>query len=133
MSSSSGQKISDPAFQKFENTIETVSTDLSANLKSLADAVATVQAAWTGSGAGAFQKAQVTLNEDHDALRRLIDGIHEAVTQTRKYGGANDQHVLSSFNRIDVNGDAAGGHLAPGAGGSGLGAGLETGSKISGY
>lgn len=125
------QSISYAAFQKFESTIGQVSGELSKNLKNLADAIATVQAAWVGEGASAFTRAQMALNEDHDALRRLIDGIHEAVITTRNMGSSNDADVLASFKGIDVNGAAAGGHLAAGSTQTGISAGLD--SKISGY
>ncbi|KUJ64106.1 hypothetical protein ACZ90_61800 [Streptomyces albus subsp. albus] len=127
------QKISDAAFISFEGSIQETSTQLSSNLKKLADAIATVQGAWTGGGASAFVTAQRALNDDHDALRRLIDGIHDAVALTRKSSRANDDDILSQFRSIDVNGAAAGGHLAPGGHGAGLGAGLEAGSKIANY
>jgi uncharacterized protein YukE len=126
-----GQSISYAAFQQFENTIGQVSGELSTNLKNLANAIATVQAAWVGEGASAFTRAQIALNDDHDALRRLIDGIHEAVITTRNLGSGNDADVLSSFRSIDVNGDAAGGHLGANSTQTGISAGLD--SKISGY
>ncbi|MEU5421308.1 WXG100 family type VII secretion target [Streptomyces sp. NPDC001407] len=125
------QKISDPAFTQFEGAIRETSEALSANLRSLADAIATVEAAWTGAGAQAFRTAQTALNEDHDALRRLIDGIHDAVALTRKSSHANDADIMATFNKIDVNGSAAGGHLGSLGAGAGVSAGLE--SKISSY
>ncbi|MEV6671542.1 hypothetical protein [Streptomyces sp. NPDC051162] len=125
------QKISDPAFIKFEGKIRETSEALSANLRSLADAIATVEAAWTGAGAQAFRTAQLALNDDHDALRRLIDGIHDAVSLTRKSSHANDADIMATFNKIDVNGAAPGGHLGSMGPGAGVSAGLE--SKISSY
>ncbi|MFF4221246.1 WXG100 family type VII secretion target [Streptomyces abikoensis] len=125
------QKIEDAAFVAFENSISEASAALSSNLKSLVNAVAQAQAAWSGQAATAFVQAQQALNDDHDALRRLIDGIHEAVALTRKSSHANDADVMSSFKSIDVNGAAAGGHLAAGSTQTGLSVGLE--SKISAY
>ncbi|MFC5725008.1 WXG100 family type VII secretion target [Streptomyces gamaensis] len=117
------QKISDHAFFKFENSIQETSEALSANLRTLVNAIATVEAAWTGAGADAFRRAQTSLNEDHNALRQLIDMIHEAVSLTRKYGHANDGDVLASFNRIDVSGASA----------TGTGTGVGMASKIDNY
>ncbi|MGK5628059.1 WXG100 family type VII secretion target [Streptomyces sp. URMC 123] len=128
----SSQSISYEAFQKFENAISTTSTHFSTNLKNLANTIATVQAGWKGDGAAAFTTAQRSLNEDHDALRRLIDGIHDAVITTRRMGSNNDAEVLASFKSIDVNGAAAGGHLAVGQNNlGGVSDGLS--SKISSY
>ncbi|WP_431041874.1 WXG100 family type VII secretion target [Streptomyces sp. P1-3] len=135
------QKISDPAFIKFKNALTESSTALSSNLKALANVIATTQAAWTGEGANAFTKAQQALNEDHDALLRLVNGIREAVELTQKSSRANDSEIYSQFGKIDVNGAAAGGGLSTSTIGYGtdgnpnnnLGAGISTGSKIDNY
>ncbi|MEU7132703.1 WXG100 family type VII secretion target [Streptomyces sp. NPDC046261] len=125
------QKIDDAAFITFENTIREASAALSSNLRSLVNAVGQAQGAWTGEAARAFVKAQHDLNDDHDALRRLIDGIHDAVALTRKSGKATDADVMAGFRSIDVNGAAAGGHLDARSTQTGLSAGLE--SKIDAY
>ncbi|MEU4210582.1 WXG100 family type VII secretion target [Streptomyces sp. NPDC026206] len=125
------QKIDDAAFIAFENSIREASAALSSNLKSLVNAVAQAQGAWSGEAARAFVSAQRELNDDHDAVRRLIDGIHDAVALTRKSSHANDADVMASFKSIDVNGSAAGGHLAAGSTQTGLSAGLE--SRIDAY
>ncbi|RLU96587.1 hypothetical protein CTZ27_16310 [Streptomyces griseocarneus] len=125
------QKISDPAFQTFEGQIRETSEALSGNLRALADVLATVGSAWTGAGAQAFRTAQTALNEDHDALRALIDGIHDAVAMTRKMSHANDADIVARFRQIDVNGSAAGGHLGSLGKDAGLSAGLD--SKIDAY
>lgn len=132
---SGSQRVSDAAFQKFEQSIGLVSQELSANLRTLANAIATVDAAWTGGAANEFKLAQSALNDDHDALRRLIDGIHEAVVLTHRASGANDSELAGSLRGIDVNGGDSGGHLSGKSGVSGLGAGTEGGitSKIDGY
>ncbi|GHF55131.1 MULTISPECIES: WXG100 family type VII secretion target [Streptomyces] len=125
------QQISDESFSKFENTLKEASAALSANLKSLVGVIDTAKAAWQGQAADAFVQAQHALNEDHDALRRLLDGIHEAVSLTRKSAHANDGDVMASMRAIDVNGAAPGGHLAPHSHQTGLSAGLD--SKLNLY
>ncbi|AEM81785.1 WXG100 family type VII secretion target [Streptomyces violaceusniger] len=114
---SGSQRISDAHFRKFEGDLGRVSEDLSQNLRTLINAIDTVEAAWTGQGGSAFRKAQMSLNEDHEALRQLIVNIHEAVQLTHRSGGANDTEIASQLRSVDVNGSAAGGHLGSGADG----------------
>ncbi|KJY41239.1 hypothetical protein VR41_13505 [Streptomyces sp. NRRL B-1568] len=125
------QKIEDAAFRKFENTLEETSGKLASNLKSLEGVIDIAKGAWEGEAAQAFVQAQQALNADHDALRRLLDGIHEAVKLTRKDAHANDAEVMASMKKIDVNGAAAGGHLAAHSTQTGISAGLE--SKIDAF
>ncbi|MFB6534850.1 WXG100 family type VII secretion target [Streptomyces noursei] len=101
--------------EKLKNEIQSGSQSMSAQLRTLVNAIAAVETAWTGQGASAFRQAQNALNEDHAALRRMLDGIKDAVARTSVTSDANDAEVLSSFRGIDVNGGAAGGRLDPGA------------------
>ncbi|MER7795284.1 WXG100 family type VII secretion target [Streptomyces sp. NPDC097640] len=125
------QRLDSAAFNSFEQALAQASQELSANLRTLANAIATVDAAWTGGGANAFKQAQMALNDDHDACRRLLDGINEAVIMTQRIGGTNDDDIAGQLKSIDVNGAAAGGHLVAGSNVGGLGAGTE--SRIDSY
>ncbi|WP_432015373.1 WXG100 family type VII secretion target [Streptomyces cucumeris] len=120
------QRISDAAFKTFENTLGEVSTHLSTNLRNLINAVATVEAAWTGQAGMKFRETQTALNEDHEALRQLIVHIHEAVELTHRSSGANDGEIAAELGKIDVNGAKAGGGLGSGADGLAH-------SKVDGY
>ncbi|MCP9209371.1 hypothetical protein [Streptomyces cucumeris] len=114
---SGSQRISDAAFKTFESDLGLVSQGLSTNLRTLINAVATVESAWTGTGAAKFKQVQTSLNEDHEALRQLIVRIHEAVELTHRSSGANDGEIAAELNKIDVNGAKAGGNLGHGADG----------------
>ncbi|MDT0547189.1 hypothetical protein [Streptomyces lonegramiae] len=133
----SKQKVSDSAFQTFTNELDQSIQGFASNMKLMADILATVDAGWQGVGAGAFKKAQMDLELDHDAVRRLVAGIREAVVQTHRSGGANDDDIAAQLKGIDVNGAAAGGHITPGSNVDGLGAGTDgriaSVSKIAGY
>ncbi|GHF74735.1 hypothetical protein GCM10010218_64750 [Streptomyces mashuensis] len=132
----SQQSIDYATFQRFENTIGDVTEAFSKNLRNLASLLESVRVGWQGKGADAFVTAQLALNDDHDALRRLIDGIHQAAIATRRSSGGNDQEVLATFRGIDVNGAAAGGHLGSmGSAPTNVGSDVSTGlnSKIDGY
>ncbi|MEU8823113.1 hypothetical protein [Streptomyces sp. NPDC048636] len=121
------QRISDAAFKKFETDLGLVSQGLSTNLRTLINAVATVESAWTGQAGMKFNEKQTALNADHEALRQLIVQIHEAVELTHRSSGANDGEIASMLGRIDVNGSDAGGGLGSGKDG------LEPGSKVDKY
>ncbi|EFL22837.1 hypothetical protein SSOG_02551 [Streptomyces himastatinicus ATCC 53653] len=108
---SGGQRLSDAHFVKFENDLGTASGHLAANVKTLYNALEAVQAGWKGGAAYRFGEAQRALNENHEAVRKLVDKIQEAVNLTRRAGGANDQELASTLGKVDVNGDKAGGGL----------------------
>ncbi|MBL1102350.1 WXG100 family type VII secretion target [Streptomyces coffeae] len=121
------QRISDAAFKKFEADLGLVSEGLSTNLRNLINAVATVEAAWTGQAGMKFKEKQTALNEDHEALRQLIVQIHEAVELTHRSSGANDGEIAAELNKIDFNGAKPGGGLGSGADG------LAPHSKVDGF
>ncbi|MER6145581.1 WXG100 family type VII secretion target [Streptomyces sparsogenes] len=133
----SKQRVSDSAFQTFTNELDQSIQGFASNMKLMADILATVDSGWQGQGAGAFKKAQMDLEQDHDAVRRLVDGIREAVALTHRASGANDDDIASQLKAIDVNGSAAGGHITPGSSVGGLGAGTDAPiasvSKINGF
>ncbi|GAA2371971.1 hypothetical protein [Streptomyces cuspidosporus] len=132
------QKVSDSAFQAFTNELDQSIQGFASNMKLMADILATVDSGWRGGGAGAFKKAQMDLEQDHDAVRRLVDGIREAVALTHRASGANDDDIAGQLRGIDVNGaDHAGGHITPGSSVGGLGAGTDAPiasySKVDGF
>ncbi|MFD8386283.1 WXG100 family type VII secretion target [Streptomyces sp. NPDC059679] len=133
----SKQRVSDDAFRIFTNELDQSIQGFASNMKLMADILATVDSGWQGQGAGAFKKAQMDLEQDHDAVRRLVDGIREAVALTHRASGANDDDIASQLKGIDVNGAAAGGHITPGSGVGGLGAGTDAPitsySKVDGF
>ncbi|SHK96442.1 WXG100 family type VII secretion target [Streptomyces yunnanensis] len=101
--------------ERLKGEIQSGSQAMSSQLRTLVNAIATVESAWTGQGASAFKQAQNALNEDHAALRRMLDGINDAIAHTSTTSKANDAEVLSSFRGIDVNGAAPGGNLNTGS------------------
>lgn len=101
--------------EKLKNEIQSGSQAMSSQLRTLINAISAVESAWTGQGASAFKQAQNALNEDHAALRRMLDGINDAIAQTGTTSQSNDSEVLSSFRGIDVNGGASGGQLNTGS------------------
>ncbi|MCF6524909.1 WXG100 family type VII secretion target [Streptomyces sp. JJ36] len=119
------QKLRDSDIVKFENDMNTVGEQLEANLRHLSQTIATAAAGWSGAGAMAFRNAQQQINDDHQALRRLLAGIHEAVIMTKQLGRGNDDAIVDSFRSIDINGAEAGGHLQAGSNLSGINAGLD--------
>ncbi|MHA7961818.1 WXG100 family type VII secretion target [Streptomyces sp. L500] len=93
---SSTQKINDDAFRTFKNAMDQSSQAFTSNLRTLANAIATVESAWKGEAAAVFKAAQQDLNREHDAVRQLIDHVREAVGKTHTLTGAADQEIASS-------------------------------------
>ncbi|GGP48541.1 WXG100 family type VII secretion target [Streptomyces abikoensis] len=93
---SSTQKVNDDAFNAFKNAMDQSSQAFTANLRTLSNAIATVDGAWKGEASTVFKAAQEELNREHDAVRRLIDHVREAVAKTHTLTGATDQEIASS-------------------------------------
>ncbi|NSC24222.1 hypothetical protein FM076_24975 [Streptomyces albus subsp. chlorinus] len=120
-----GQKISHSEYNTFKRNLERINGELVQNVRDLQALIGTVSAGWQGAGAGAFQRAQNAINNDHHAMNQLLHGIIDAVHNTQKLGVGNDEEILNSFRQIDVNGSAAGGHISADSGLGGIDAGLD--------
>ncbi|MCX4673867.1 MULTISPECIES: WXG100 family type VII secretion target [unclassified Streptomyces] len=89
----------DPIIQAKNKIVDTADA-VSKQARELADILATVSAGWTGVGASGFTTAQVTINEDHDEIRRLLQVLLNAVGQTKNLSNANDDEVRAAFNAV---------------------------------
>ncbi|WP_314244497.1 hypothetical protein [Streptomyces sp. DSM 40907] len=92
----------DPVVQA-KNKIEQTANAVTKQARELADILATVSAGWTGVGAGGFANAQLTLNDSHDEIRRLLGVLHNAVAQTKNLSNAQDQEVRDAFKAIQAS------------------------------
>ncbi|WP_326687629.1 MULTISPECIES: WXG100 family type VII secretion target [unclassified Streptomyces] len=97
------QKLSHGEVVTFKGTLDEIGGNLETNLRMLSQLIATAEAGWKGAGGGAFRTAQMTINEDHRALRNMLMGIYNAVDQTQKVGSGNDDSILDEFKKIDMN------------------------------
>ncbi|GGP88626.1 MULTISPECIES: WXG100 family type VII secretion target [Streptomyces] len=104
-----GQSIGYEAVTKAKNAIEETAHDMSQQIRVLADAIATVGAGWTGSGANQFVTAQDTLNRRHDDIRRKLDVLYNAVIGTKNLNQENDAEVDAAFRALNAEGGAASG------------------------
>lgn len=93
----------DPITQAKNKIIETAEA-VTKQSRELADILATVSAGWTGVGASGFASAQITINEDHDEIRRLLGVLLNGVSQTKNLSNANDDEVRAAFNAVKGSG-----------------------------
>ncbi|GAA0481079.1 WXG100 family type VII secretion target [Streptomyces sp. NPDC046215] len=123
MSENGKQKVSDQAFKTFTDAIDQTSSHFSANLRQLANVIATLDGgSWKGEAHSAFRKAQMDLNDDHDRVRRMVDRVREAVVLTHRSSGATDGEIAAKMKGVDVGG----GSTAPAAGqGGGPSSGID--------
>ncbi len=91
------QKVQDDAFRAFTNAMDQSSQAFTANLRTLANAIATVDGAWKGKAHSVFRAAQEELNREHDAVRQLIDHVRAAVAKTHTLSGAADDDIASTI------------------------------------
>ncbi|MEC4019173.1 WXG100 family type VII secretion target [Streptomyces sp. H27-D2] len=107
------QKIDYAFIKSLEGEIETTAASMTKQVGNLATVIEQLAKDWTGLGGAAFRKAQTDLNEDHDVLRRLLDGIREAVHNTKVGSESNDEEARQSMRNIDTNGSSAPGGQIP--------------------
>ncbi|MEU1677160.1 WXG100 family type VII secretion target [Streptomyces roseifaciens] len=121
MSENGRQKVSDEAFKAFTDAIDKTSSHFSANLRQLANVIATLDggSSWKGEAHSAFRKAQSDLNDDHDRVRRMIDRVREAVVLTHRASGATDAEIAAQMKGVDVGGGGAAPASAPATGAHG--------------
>ncbi|MFF4157162.1 WXG100 family type VII secretion target [Streptomyces sp. NPDC001678] len=97
------QKVNDEAFRTFTNALDQSSQAFTANLRTLANAIATVDGGqWKGQAHDVFRAAQEELNREHDAVRRLIDHVRDAVAKTHTSTGATDEEIAASVKGVSA-------------------------------
>lgn len=106
------QKVTYEELRTLQGDIDAVSISMTTQLQKLANVITQLEADWKGIAANTFRTQQMQLNDDHDALRRILDGIKEAVHDTNLSSQSNEADVLQSLKSIDVNGSAAGSGIA---------------------
>ncbi|MFE3829061.1 WXG100 family type VII secretion target [Streptomyces sp. NPDC059092] len=92
-----GFGLSDDPIVQAKNKITETKQQVSKQSRELADIIATVSAGWTGVGAQGFVSAQVMINEDHDAILRLLTVLDNAVGQTKNLSNEQDDDVRAQF------------------------------------
>lgn len=103
------QKVDDKAFKTFTDAMDLTTGHFSANLRKLANVIATLDGgSWKGDAHRAFRKAQMDLNDDHDRVRRLVDQVREAVVLTHRSTGATDAEIAATMKGVDTAGAPAG-------------------------
>ncbi|MDQ1007965.1 uncharacterized protein YukE [Streptomyces sp. V4I23] len=103
-----GFGLADDPIVKAKNKINQTAGEVTKQARELADIIATVSAGWTGVGASGFVSAQNLINEDHDAIRRLLNILHNAVGETKNLSNANDDEVLAAFNAAKAQSNTSG-------------------------
>ncbi|MEU8437132.1 WXG100 family type VII secretion target [Streptomyces sp. NPDC029216] len=96
--------LADDPVVKAANRISETANAVTTQARELADILATASAGWTGVGADGFTTAQSQLNEDHDAIRRLLGVLHNAVSQTKNLTNAQDAEVFAAFKPLGNSG-----------------------------
>ncbi|HEY9438890.1 MAG TPA: hypothetical protein VIS29_09605 [Streptomyces sp.] len=95
-----GFGLADDPIIRAKNSITETADAVSRQSRELADILATVSAGWTGVGASGFTSAQITVNEDHDDIRRLLGVLLNGVSQTKNLSNANDEEVRAAFASV---------------------------------
>ncbi|WP_158288217.1 WXG100 family type VII secretion target [Streptomyces sp. ICBB 8177] len=103
------QRLTYAEIQSLETDIQTTTESMTKQVQNLANMIAQLQSDWKGLGGTAFVRAQEQLNDDHTALRKVLEGIREAVHDTKVGAQTNDEQVLQDLKSVNVGGQPASG------------------------
>ncbi|CAM5584817.1 WXG100 family type VII secretion target [Streptomyces xanthochromogenes] len=108
---SKDQRVSDSDMARLENQILERFDSVKGQLKSLQGVIDSLEGAWEGIGAGAFDRKQTHINHQMVHMGRLLLDFLEAMKATRTLKGDTDEEVRKALMGIDVvdgySGDAA--------------------------
>lgn len=96
------QKLTDSGLQKLENDLSTKSGIINQRIQTLQSTIDSLEGAWKGIGAGAFNQKQTMINLEMRKLQTILGRYQEAIGETRKLGASNEDEVGQTLNGIDV-------------------------------
>lgn len=110
--------IDDVSLNKLMREMDSSSAQMRQHFKDLTNMINQLEANWKGIAANTFRQQQTSLNNDQEAVRRLLDSVREAVGKTKTDHNTNEDEVNAAMRGVGASsGDPSGG---PGSKISGL-------------
>ncbi|MFG2562519.1 WXG100 family type VII secretion target [Streptomyces sp. NPDC048496] len=105
------QKLSDAALLKLEGELSTRFDSVKGQLKKLQATIDSLEGAWKGIGAGAFNTKQDEINQKMVSIAHRLLNYQEAIKAARTISGNTEDEVKQALQGVDVvsgySGDAA--------------------------
>ncbi|MQY16179.1 hypothetical protein SRB5_63750 [Streptomyces sp. RB5] len=96
------QRLSEDQIIRLEQDLNEKSQRLNKRVQTLQSTIDSLEGAWKGIGAGAFNAKQAEINLAMNTLNRILIGYQEAITETRRLGANNEDEVHSTLTGVDV-------------------------------
>ncbi|MFJ8847653.1 WXG100 family type VII secretion target [Streptomyces cyaneofuscatus] len=108
---SADQKVSEAALLRLENDLTERFESVKGQLKQLNATIDSLEGAWKGIGAGAFNEKQVQINNNMVGIGNELLKFQESIKAARTISGNNEQEIKAALMGVDVvdgySGDAA--------------------------
>lgn len=105
------QKVNGHSLQQLELELTARFDSVKGQLQKLQATIDSLEGAWRGIGAGAFNQKQTEINQSMARIARQLLKFQEAIKAARTIAGNTDDEVLAAMRGIDVvsgyQGDAA--------------------------
>ncbi|MFF2010883.1 WXG100 family type VII secretion target [Streptomyces sp. NPDC058195] len=105
------QKLSDAALRKLEGELTTRFDSVKGQLKTLQGTIDSLEGAWQGIGAGAFNTKQEEINRKMVSIARRLLHFQEAIKAARTISSNTEDEIRQALHGVDVvsgySGDAA--------------------------
>ncbi|MET7641760.1 WXG100 family type VII secretion target [Streptomyces sp. NPDC005438] len=98
------QKVNGVSLKKLEGELEAKFHAFRARVATLQRVIDAQEGRWQGVGASAFNHKQMMINQDVQALAKMLDGFKNSIHDTRTLSGNTDDDVLQRMNGISVDG-----------------------------
>ncbi|MFF2412214.1 WXG100 family type VII secretion target [Streptomyces sp. NPDC058092] len=96
------QKLSDAALLKLEGELSTRFDSVKGQLKTLQATIDSLEGAWQGIGAGAFNKKQDAINQRMISIAHRLVRYQEAIKAARTISGNTEDEIKQALQGIDV-------------------------------
>ncbi|MFI9625826.1 WXG100 family type VII secretion target [Streptomyces sp. NPDC052042] len=96
------QKLSDAALLKLEGELSTRFDSVKGQLKTLQGTIDSLEGAWRGIGAGAFNTKQEQINRRMVSIARRLLRYQEAIKAARTISGNTEDEIRQALLGVDV-------------------------------
>ncbi|MCI3226356.1 WXG100 family type VII secretion target [Streptomyces sp. NP-1717] len=105
------QKVGDQSLKDFQDEITVKFEDVKGQLRNLQGVIDSLEGAWKGIGASAFDVKQAEINSGMVRIAKMLLNFQEAIQVTRTTAGNTEDEVYAALNGVDVtagfSGDSA--------------------------
>lgn len=107
------QKVNGVDLSKLEGRLDEKFQSIKGQVTSLQGTIDSLEGAWRGIGAGAFNAKQAEINQEMRGLGNLLTHFQEAIKATRTLSGNTEDDVAGAMRGMNVVEGHTGGSAAP--------------------